>query len=230
VAITAHGAGPEVLAAARARGAEVIDTTCPIVTRSQRWAKKMAEAGFTVLIFGDPDHREVKGVLGWAGSNALALREGDPIPDDLPSRLAIISQTTQSPERFAEFAARLMQQRLGQIGELRVINTLCDVTSSQQAATRELAQEVELMLVVGGRNSANTRHLLDVCREEGATAYHVESPDELPAEWLQGCSRVGVTAGASTPDSAVEAVVRRIQAIGAELEGTAQPKLIPPRP
>lgn len=230
VAITAHGAGPEVLAEARARGAEVIDTTCPIVTRSQRWAKKMAEAGFTVLIFGDPDHREVKGVLGWAGSNGLALREGDPIPDDLPSRLAIISQTTQSPGRFAEFVARLMQQRVGQIGELRVINTLCDVTSSQQAATRELAQEVELMLVVGGRNSANTRHLLDVCREEGATAYHVESPDELQAEWLQGCSRVGVTAGASTPDSAVEAVVRRIQAIGAELEGTAQPKLIPPRP
>ncbi|MCH7578167.1 MAG: 4-hydroxy-3-methylbut-2-enyl diphosphate reductase, partial [Chloroflexi bacterium] len=115
VAITAHGAGPEVLQEARARGAEVIDTTCPIVTRSQRWAKKMAEAGFTVVIFGDARHREVKGVLGWAGSHGLALQDGDPIPDDLPSRLAIISQTTQSPQRFADFVSRLMREHVDSI-------------------------------------------------------------------------------------------------------------------
>ena len=219
VAITAHGAGPEVLQEARARGAEVIDTTCPIVTRSQRWAKKMAEAGFTVVIFGDARHREVKGVLGWAGSHGIALQEGDPIPDDLPSRLAIISQTTQNPERFADFVSRLMREHVDAISELRVINTLCDVTSSQQAAASELAEEVDLMLVVGGHNSANTKHLLEVCREEGASAYHVESPAEVKAEWLKGCKRVGITAGASTPDSTVEAVVRRIQRLGAELEG-----------
>ena len=223
VAITAHGAGPEVLESAQARGAEVIDTTCPIVTRSQRWAKKMAEAGFTVLVFGDPNHREVKGVLGWAGRNSLALQDGDPIPKDLPSRLAVIAQTTQSPDRFAGFVSTLMQKRVGKIGELRVINTLCDVTSSQQAAASELAQEVDLILVVGGRNSSNTKHLLEACREEGTNSYHVESPAEVKAEWLKGCKRVGVTAGASTPDSAVEAVVRRIQRIGAELEGAPNP-------
>lgn len=221
VAITAHGAGPEMLREAQAQGSEVIDTTCPIVTRSQRWAKKMADAGFTVVVFGDPDHREVKGVLGWGGPNALALRDDDPIPDDLPARLAVISQTTQSPERFALFVSELMQARVGHLSELRVINTLCDVTSSQQAATRELAQEVGLILVVGGRTSANTRHLLAVCREEGVTAYQVESAEELKADWLQGCQRVGVTAGASTPDSAVEAVVRRIQEIAQELAGAA---------
>ena len=219
VAITAHGAGPEVLQEARARGAEVIDTTCPIVTRSQRWAKKMAEAGFTVVIFGDARHREVKGVLGWAGSHGLALQDGDPIPDDLPSRLAIISQTTQSPQRFADFVSRLMREHVDTISELRVINTLCDVTSSQQAAASELAGEVDLMLVVGGHNSANTKHLLEVCREEGTSAYHVESPAEVKAEWLKGRERVGIAAGASTPDSTVEAVVRRIQSLGAELEG-----------
>jgi len=221
VAITAHGVGPEVLEDARSRGNEVIDTTCPIVTRSQRWAKKMAEAGFTVVIFGDPNHREVRGVLAWAGANAIAIQDGDPLPADLPSRLAVISQTTQSPERFAEFLSRLMQEHIGKISELRVINTLCDVTSSQQAAARELAQEVDLVLVVGGRSSANTRHLLDVCKEEGSVAYHVEGPDDLRAEWLKGCERVGVTAGASTPDSAVEAVVRRVQRLGAGLEGAA---------
>jgi 4-hydroxy-3-methylbut-2-enyl diphosphate reductase len=219
VAITAHGAGPEVLQEARARGAEVIDTTCPIVTRSQRWARKMAEAGFAVVVFGDARHREVKGVLGWAGSHGLALQDGDPIPDDLPSRLAIISQTTQSPERFADFVSRLMREHVDAISELRVINTLCDVTSSQQAAARELAEEVDLMFVVGGHSSANTKHLLEVCREEGASAYHVESPAEVKGEWLKGCKRVGITAGASTPDSTVEAVVRRIQRLGAELEG-----------
>ena len=96
VAITAHGAGPEVLQEARARGAEVIDTTCPIVTRSQRWAKKMAEAGFTVVIFGDARHREVKGVLGWAGSHGLALQDGDPIPDDLRCPLLFFSKTPRS--------------------------------------------------------------------------------------------------------------------------------------
>jgi len=221
VAITAHGVGPDVLEDARSRGNEVIDTTCPIVTRSQRWAKKMAEAGFTVVIFGDPNHREVRGVLAWAGANAIAIQDGDPLPADLPSRLAVISQTTQSPERFAEFLSRLMQEHIGKISELRVINTLCDVTSSQQAAARELAQEVDLVLVVGGRSSANTRHLLDVCKEEGSVAYHVEGPDDLMAEWLKGCERVGVTAGASTPDSAVEAVVRQIQRLGAEMEGAA---------
>jgi 4-hydroxy-3-methylbut-2-enyl diphosphate reductase len=219
VAITAHGAGPEVLEQARTRGAEVIDTTCPIVTRSQRWAKKMAEAGFTVVIFGDPNHREVKGVLAWAGSNGLPLRDGGPIPNDLPSRLAVMSQTTQTSAKFADFLSRLIHDHVDGISELRVINTLCDVTSSQQAAARELAQEVDLMLVVGGHSSANTRHLLDICEEQGTPARHVEGSAELKLEWLKGCRRVGVTAGASTPDSAVEAVVRHIQRIGAELEG-----------
>ncbi len=221
VAITAHGVGPQMLEEARSRSSEVVDTTCPIVTRSQRWARKMADAGFTVVVFGDPDHPEVKGVLAWAGRNALALADAARIPDALPTRLAIISQTTQSPERFALFVSQLMQQRLGKISELRLINTLCHVTSSQQGAARDLAREVDVILVVGGRNSANTRHLLEVCREEGSTAYHIESADELRGEWLQGLQRVGVTAGTSTPDSAVETVVRRIQEIAQELAGAA---------
>lgn len=213
VAITAHGVGPDVLNEVRTTGAEVIDGTCPIVTRSQRWAKKMADAGFGVLVFGDPNHREVRGVLGWAGDKAIAVRDGDPIPEDLPSRIAVISQTTQSPERFADFVGQLMTTRVSEISELRLINTLCNVTSGQQAAARELAQEVDLMLVVGGKTSANTKHLWEVCREEGCTAYHIETADEIEPVWLDGCERVGVTAGASTPDSAVEAVVERVRNI-----------------
>jgi 4-hydroxy-3-methylbut-2-enyl diphosphate reductase len=215
VAITAHGVGPQVLDEVRATGAEIIDGTCPIVTRSQRWARKMADSGFTVLVFGDPEHREVKGVLGWAGSKGIAIQDGEPLPDELPSRLAVISQTTQSPERFSAFVSHLMKERVKEISELRLINTLCDVTSSQQHAARELANEVEVMIVIGGKASANTRHLLEVCQEEGTAAHHIETEDELLPEWFQEVDRVGVTAGASTPDSAVETVVRRIQSIAA---------------
>ena len=218
VAITAHGVGPQVLAEVEATGAEIIDGTCPIVTRSQRWARRMAEQGFTVLVFGDPEHREVRGVIGWAGDKALPVRDGDPLPDPFPSRVAIISQTTQSPERFAGFVAEVMAKHVGTISELRLVNTLCDVTSHQQAAARELAAEVDVMLVVGGRASANTRHLLEVSQEEGATAHQIETASEIEAEWLRGCKKVGVTAGASTPDSSVEAVVRRIEQIAEELE------------
>ncbi len=221
IAITAHGVGPAVLDDVRSTGAQIIDGTCPIVTRSQRWARKMAEAGFTVLVFGDPNHREVKGVLGWAGDKAVAIRDGDPIPKKLPTRVAVISQTTQSPERFSAFVSQLMKTHMGEISELRLVNTLCNVTSSQQAAARELSQEVDLMLVVGGKTSANTRHLLEVCLDEGVTAYHIETAAELEEGWLRGCRRVGVTAGASTPDSAVEAVVQRVREAALTQESTA---------
>lgn len=211
IAITAHGVGPQVLDEVKATGAEIIDGTCPIVTRSQRWARRMSEQGFTVLVFGDPEHREVRGVLGWAGDRAIPVRDGDPLPDPFPNRVAIISQTTQSPERFAEFVAQVMTAHMNDITEMRLINTLCGVTSNQQAAARELAAEVDVMIVVGGRASANTRHLVEVVEAEGTRAHHIETAEELDAAWLTGAERVGVTAGASTPDSAVEQVVERIR-------------------
>ena len=106
-----------------------------------------------------------------------------------------------------------MREHVNDITELRLINTLCNVTSNQQAAARELAQEVDLMIVVGGRASANTRHLLEVVQEEGTPAYHIETASEIEPAWLEGRERVGVTAGASTPDFVVEAVVARIREI-----------------
>ncbi len=215
VAITAHGVGPQVLEEVRATGAEVIDGTCPIVTRSQRWAKRMAEQGFSVLVFGDPDHREVLGVIAWAGDKAIPIRDGEPLPDPFPNRVALISQTTQTPERFAEFVSQVMTEHVNDITEMRLINTLCQVTSNQQAAARELAQECDMMLVVGGRASANTRHLLEVVQQEGVRAYHIETADEIEPAWLVNVERLGVTAGASTPDSAVEAVVDRVRELAA---------------
>jgi 4-hydroxy-3-methylbut-2-enyl diphosphate reductase len=218
LAITAHGVGPKVLKEAKAKGLDIIDTTCPIVTRSQRWAKKMTEDGFTVIVYGDAEHREVKGVLNWAQGKGIALTEGDvhSLPQELPSRVAIIPQTTQNPARFAAFIGRLLRERLVQISELQVVNTLCNVTASQQAAARKLAQEVELMLVIGGHNSANSCHLAEVCREAGVETHHIETAAELEEGWLLGRERVGITAGASTPDWAVEEVIRCMRGLAPE--------------
>jgi 4-hydroxy-3-methylbut-2-enyl diphosphate reductase len=216
VAITAHGVAESVIDELRGRGASVVDTTCPIVTRSQQWAKRLAEEGFAVIVFGDPNHKEVRGVLGWAPGRVYAIpteAEIDTLPHDLPSRVGVLSQTTETEARFASFVRTLLERRMDAISELRVINTLCNATTSQQAAARELAHQVDLMIVIGGRESANTRHLADVSREEGCETYHVESAGELQAGWLAGHERVGVTAGASTPDDAIDEVVARLEAL-----------------
>ncbi len=214
VAITAHGVSESVVRELEERGATIVDTTCPIVTRSQQWAKRLADDGFAVIVFGDPNHKEVRGVLGWAPGKAFAIPSVDALdtlPDDLPSRLGVLSQTTETEAHFAEFVRALLERRMDRISELRVINTLCNATTSQQAAAQELAHDVDLMVVIGGRESANTRHLADVAREEGIETYHVESADEIDGRWLAGHRRVGVTAGASTPDDAIDAVVARLR-------------------
>jgi len=217
VAITAHGVGPQVLEELEARGAGIVDTTCPIVTRAQQWAKRLTDEGFGLIVFGDPEHKEVRGILGWAKGKVLTMRtEGEldaPLPDWLPSRIGVLSQTTETEGHFARFVHKLMTVHMDRISELRVVNTLCNATTSQQAATDELAGEVDLMVVVGGRESANTRHLAEVARERGVETYHVESAVEIDAAWLAGKDRVGVAAGASTPDVVIDEVVDRLYAL-----------------
>lgn len=214
VAITAHGVGPHVIHQLEEIGVEIVDTTCPIVTRSQQWAKRLTEEGFAVVVFGDPDHKEVRGVLGWATGKLLVVRreeELQPLPADFPSRIGVLSQTTETEQRFSSFVKRLLEMNIDRISELRVINTLCHATTAQQAATMHLAGEVDLMIVVGGRESANTRHLADVSRECGVETYHVETASEIEEAWLPGHEKVGVTAGASTPDFVIDEVVARLE-------------------
>jgi len=214
VAITAHGVSESVVRDLEARGVPIVDTTCPIVTRSQQWAKRLIEDGFAVIVFGDPNHKEVRGVLGWADDKAYAVPTVDAIddlPHDMPSRVGVLSQTTETEGHFAEFVRTLLEKRMDGISELRVINTLCNATTSQQAAAEELAHQVDLMFVIGGKESANTRHLAEVAREQGVETFHVESAQDLRPEWLEGHERVGITAGASTPDDTVQAVVARLR-------------------
>lgn len=215
VAITAHGVGANTVHDIRSSGLEVIDTTCQFVARSQLAAKHLAEKGFTIILFGDPDHPEVRGVLGWCKGRGIVVKDEslEGLPDYLPSKIGVISQTTHTPERFANFVSNLMKARIDQITEIRVVNVLCNATTSQQAATRELAQEVDLMVVVGGFNSANTCHLAELAAANGVQTHHVETAVDLDAAWFDGHEIIGITAGASTPDSSIDAVVARIEEI-----------------
>ena len=216
VAITAHGVSKQVIDDIEASGAEIIDTTCPIVTRSQQWAHRLSEEGFAVVIFGDPNHKEVRGVLGWAHGHVLVVASEDEVtalPEGFPSRVGVLSQTTETEARFASFVKKMFEVNLDRISELRVLNTLCHATTAQQAATMHLAESVTLMIVVGGRESANTRHLAVVAGERGVETHHIETADEIDPAWLKGHERVGVTAGASTPDFIIDEVVERLEAL-----------------
>jgi 4-hydroxy-3-methylbut-2-enyl diphosphate reductase len=213
IAFTAHGVAPEVIEEAQARGLEVLDATCPLVTLIQQAARDLVEQGYQVIIFGDRNHPEVKGILGWAGSSALATMDFDDLRTMRPpKRIGIVCQSTQILEHFRHFVAQVNTHFLGKTKEIKVHNTICAPTTRLQSSAQELAQECEVIVVIGGKASANTQHLAEICRVAGATAYKIEGPADLDPRWFEGVSTVGVTAGASTPDESIEAVVAQLRA------------------
>ncbi|MFU8796027.1 MAG: 4-hydroxy-3-methylbut-2-enyl diphosphate reductase [Dehalococcoidia bacterium] len=214
LAITTHGTTPEVLAEIKARNIQVIDTTCPIVRRAQTAAKGLAEAGFYVVIFGQADHSEVKGLLGYTGNRGMAALSVGQLDDweKTPSRLGILSQTTQTRSAFTDFASQLVSTVGPKTREIRVANTLCQVTQAQQEAAMRLARRSQMMIVIGGRYSANARHLVEICAPIVET-HLVETDDEVESCWFSGKQHVGVTAGASTPDEAVDALIARLESL-----------------
>jgi len=207
--ISSHGVGPHVIEQAEARGIKIIDTTCPFVRRAQVAAKKLANAGFTVVVFGDENHREVQGVLGYAGEEGLATVKV-PHFSKLSPRVGILSQTTQSFPAFHSFVSSFVQKHLECISELRVVNTICDATRKHQEAALELARRSDLMLVVGSRGSANTKRLAELCSALVKT-HHIETAQEIDPKWLGGnVERIGITAGASTPDEVIDEVIAHL--------------------
>ena len=265
LAITAHGLSPAVLAEIEAHHIHVIDTTCPLVRRAQNAAKELAGAGFTVIVFGEAEHPEVRGLLGWAGGKGIAaldVKQLDiaslPVESEVSSaargwgaklrRLGVISQTTQSQAAFSRFVAQLVvalpgitmeqsrehfvsrddggmsgveeseqaESGAGMVGEpveeMRIVNTLCRVTQIRREAAIELAGRSQLMIVVGGYNSANTRRLAEACSPVVET-HLVERASEVDSSWLLGKHHVGITAGASTPSRAIEEVIARLKSL-----------------
>lgn len=212
VVTSSHGVSPELEERIRARNIEIISTTCPFVRRAQMVARRLAEAGFFVVVFGDENHPEVKGILGWTKGKGIATKDEKAITalDTIPRRLGILSQTTQIPARFARFARSIIDFALTKDSEIRIIDTICHDIRERQAAALELARKVDLMLVIGGRNSANTNHLAELCAAATETR-RIETAAEIQPSWLKGKNSIGITAGASTAEDTVNEVLRRLK-------------------
>jgi 4-hydroxy-3-methylbut-2-enyl diphosphate reductase len=201
----------------QADGLEVIDATCTWVLQSQKAAQELSEAGYTVCIIGHEDHPEVKGVRSYAGEKHVVVDDMDRSTwERVPrtKRIGVLSQSTILPNKLEEFAAFCLRR----CHDLRVVNTVCPVTLTRQDQSVKLAREVDAMVVVGGKNSSNTKELAVKCRGIQPETIHVADADELAADWadwLRGKPRIGITGGTSTPEDDLEEVRDRIYALTA---------------
>ncbi|TWH60808.1 4-hydroxy-3-methylbut-2-enyl diphosphate reductase [Desulfitobacterium sp. LBE] len=203
--IRSHGVPPDIYEEARRCQVKVVDATCPFVQKAQRLAAESSQSG-QVVVVGDRQHPEVQGILGWAGGNAIAietLEEARELP--FYEQLSVLAQTTQPAANFHGIVDELKTHTHA----LKVHNTICNATEERQTVARELAGKVDVMIVVGGKNSANTRKLAGICSERTQT-YLIETADELEDNWFTGVVTVGLTAGASTPDWIIEEVYRKM--------------------
>lgn len=214
VVTSSHGVSPDLEERIRARHIDIISTTCPFVRRAQVAARRLAESGFFVIVYGDVDHPEVKGILGWAKGQGIATTDEKVVAalDPLPRRLGILSQTTQVPAHFAGFAKKIIDLALNKDSEIRIIDTICHDIRERQSAALELAHRADLMLVVGGRSSANTKRLAELCSQITET-HLIETASEIKPAWTKGKKLIGVTAGASTAEETVEEVMGRLEKI-----------------
>jgi (E)-4-hydroxy-3-methyl-but-2-enyl pyrophosphate reductase len=210
--IRAHGVTPQVQSDLEGRAAKVIDATCPFVTRVQHLAERAAKQGRDVVVAGNPDHPEMIGVVGYAPNNTYVVRDAAEVSSLPPLRAPlVVSQTTIKLKTFLEVAAAV---RAKADAEPQVVNTICSATRDRQDAARALAGEVDAFYVIGGRHSSNSVKLLAVCQEQCDKSFLIETPAEINAADLDGVKRVGVTAGASTPNWLIDQVVERLHEIG----------------
>jgi (E)-4-hydroxy-3-methyl-but-2-enyl pyrophosphate reductase len=207
--VRAHGLPTGVFESAAERGLEIIDATCPMVTKIHVQAEKLRAEGYKILVVGDPDHPEVKGTLSHV-PGAWCITTPDEV-DTLPraSRVGVVVQSTWSGAGFSEIVRRLSAKYY----EVRAVNTICTDTHNRQLEAAQLSKEVEVMVVVGGKASANTRHLAELAGHGGARTHHIEGPDELQPQWFAGVQRAGLMSGASTPGWLVDKVAERMEAL-----------------
>ncbi len=229
VAITAHGMGPHLAGEASQAGVELVDTTCPLVTKVQRLAQKLARQGYYIVVYGDSYHPEVRSVIGWAGtSKAIAAKKVSDLPWNAkrgetgegklspPRKVAVVSQTTKNIDELMKFAQELQAMVVPEGGEFRLCNTICEPTSERQKALRRLVEtdNVDVILAIGGKKSSNTARLAEVGASLGVPSHHIERPADIEEAWLDNATTIGVTAGASTPDDVIQAVVDELDRRG----------------
>jgi 4-hydroxy-3-methylbut-2-enyl diphosphate reductase len=214
--IRAHGVTPMVQLELESRAARVIDATCPFVTKVQKLAERAAAQGRDVVVAGNPDHPEMIGVVGYAPNNTYVVRDAGEVAQLPPLHAPIVlSQTTIKLQTFHEVAEAVKAKS---DAEPQVINTICSATRDRQDAARALAGHVDAFYIIGGRHSSNSVKLLAVCKEQCEKSFLVETADEINPVDLEMVERVGVTAGASTPNWLINQVVERLRAIGLEKE------------
>jgi len=209
VIIRSHGVPPSIFDQAQEMGLEIIDATCPFVKKAQEKVANSVREGFWVLIVGDRKHPEVQALLGYGGDRAFLLEE---LPQGISmSKVVIVCQTTQSEKALVSGVVKTLRLMGRGIEELRIYNTICESTRVRQKECKVLAEESDVVIVVGGKNSANTTRLAEISRMFLGDTYHIEGCGELDPRWFRGKRRIGVTAGASTPDWIIGEVVKRIK-------------------
>ena len=207
IIIRSQGVGPKIYAEAEKRGLELVDATCPHVKKAQLSAKALVDDGYSVVIIGEKRHPEVHSIFEWSDGKA-AIVETEEEAEALHScaKLGIVCQTTFSGAKFKQIVSRLLEKSR----DIRIQRTICTATDQRQAAALALAAKVDLMLVIGGKNSANTTRLARICEEKCLT-YHIETAEELQDEWFDKIEKIGITAGASTPDWIIKEVYKKCQ-------------------
>ena len=208
VIVRTHGVPPEVVEEAEKRGLCVIDATCPWVKRAQRRAQQLVEEGFTVFVIGRKEHPEVVGIVGWSEGKARVVETAEEARALMPvGRAGIVCQTTVTDETVGEIAKVIVQKSR----EAKVFNTTCRSTRETQREAAEIAAQADLMLVLGSPKSANTRHLVEVCRAAGVETILVEQVSEIVKEKVAGRSCIGITGGASCPGELIREVEERVR-------------------
>ncbi|OGC22799.1 4-hydroxy-3-methylbut-2-enyl diphosphate reductase [candidate division WOR-1 bacterium RIFOXYB2_FULL_42_35] len=208
--LSAHGVPPEVYEQAKVLGLKIVDTTCPWVKKPQRIAQQLAQEGWQVIIVGDKGHPEVKGLVGWSGGTAIVVQSVDELKQvrlDQEKPLGVLAQTTQSEESFSSIIAYLKQN----FKNVKEQNTICGATEKRQSSAIDLAKRVDLILIVGDKMSANTKRLTELCSKTGTETHQIQTAEELNLAWLKGKEKVGITAGASTPDWVIWEVEQKLK-------------------
>ncbi|MGB5964538.1 MAG: 4-hydroxy-3-methylbut-2-enyl diphosphate reductase [Sulfurimonadaceae bacterium] len=207
--IRTHGIPKNELSELYARNVDVIDATCPYVTKPQQICEEMSEAGYEIVIFGDDAHPEIKGVKSYATNGAHVVTSVAELEKlHLKEKIAVVAQTTRKVESYLEICNYLIPR----YKEVRVFNTICNATFENQDAVRKLSKEADVMIVIGGMNSSNTKQLQSIALDEQhIDSYHIEGADDLDASWFEGKELCGISAGASTPDWIIQQVVDAIE-------------------
>lgn len=209
IIIRTHGIPLQLMNKISEAGYKIIDATCPFVKKAQHYAKLLKEEGYQVIILGDREHPEVQGLMSYAGKDVVVIDDKEPLPK-IKHNVGIVVQTTQPIEALKKLFGRVIEQA----NDVKVYNTICNSTALRLKETEEMSKRVDIMLVVGGKNSANTTQLAKLCRSLSVPTYHIETSDELNPEWFKGVKKIGITAGASTPDWIIKKVEKKIKDIG----------------